>query len=441
MNAATMLNQTPVQTAAKTDGLKTGSLRKGPSDFKKKLEDCVALEDDVPYGLSAVPVQVTGGEDGAAQQMTDIVGILEGFGLLNDESNPLGALAEGGRPVDAQMPQGGVAAQPEALTQNAEAGAFEQYARMLLNGRFGLLGEDDQQAILQAVDKYLGSLESTNNEGTAVPKAQEASLSAAQVPDKLAALMMKLKMAQSTPDAQTQAPAARPAEIFAVPQEAETVQTVQAAEGSVRENAAAVTQTAAKPEASDSAREQPVVKMEAAVQPAVQTPVQETQQAKPAEQAAQPAPAEQTDFVKDNVMRIVDKMRASAAEGRYDFDVELKPDFLGKVNIKIVMENGDIRMHIKTEDMGVKGLFTDQTSSMQAALKEKGIAVSQIDVSYQSQMQTGDGRQAFRGGSGQKRQSGRHTMALNPSVGGAVFDTMTQTPGYDWSGSSVEYLA
>ena len=45
-------------------------------------------------------------------------------------------------------------------------------------------------------------------------------------------------------------------------------------------------------------------------------------------------------YEKDNVMRIVEKLHTEVSGGKYDFDVELKPDFLGKVNIKLTMENG-----------------------------------------------------------------------------------------------------
>jgi hypothetical protein len=79
---------------------------------------------------------------------------------------------------------------------------------------------------------------------------------------------------------------------------------------------------------------------------------------------------------------------------------------------------------------------------MQAMLKDKGIAVTNIDITYQSQMQTGDDRQAYRqNGNGGKRQTGRHNTAIEQLAGTGVFETMTEITGYTHAGSSVEYLA
>ena len=104
--------------------------------------------------------------------------------------------------------------------------------------------------------------------------------------------------------------------------------------------------------------------------------------------------AEGSRYTKENVLRIVDRVSTQAKDGRYDFDVELKPDFLGKVSIKLTMEDGNIRMQIRTDDASVRGMLSDQTSSLQSALREKGITLASVDVTYESQASLSGDRQA-----------------------------------------------
>jgi flagellar hook-length control protein FliK len=97
--------------------------------------------------------------------------------------------------------------------------------------------------------------------------------------------------------------------------------------------------------------------------------------------------------LKENITRIVDSIRAETAEGKYKFDIQLKPDFLGKVNIRISMKDNDLKVQIKTDDITVKGMLSDQTSSLLSIFKEKGINVTNIDISYDSpEMQNSEGQ-------------------------------------------------
>jgi flagellar hook-length control protein FliK len=138
---------------------------------------------------------------------------------------------------------------------------------------------------------------------------------------------------------------------------------------------------------------------------------------------------------RDNVLRIVDKVAVQSENGRYDFDVELKPDFMGKVHIKLTMEDGNIRMQIKTDDMSVKGMLMDQTSSLQNALKEKGITLTNVDVMYDGQTTQDFSRQPH-----EQNSSGRHGLYYGQA------STMSSEPaeehyGYYTGGSSMEFLA
>ena|GEM_PF-1437715 len=502
LNTTMVFNQTP--TNAGTDamnqplaGQQSAGVKQQPLGFKKKLENCITI-DEPPYGVPMMVNQTGNIQDNSmatassAQQVpNEIVGILEGFGLLDYRSDlpqvPSESKADTSANAADMLLQG-------MMQSSEQTGTLEKYARMLSKDQLSQLPEDMQQAILKAVGDYLGSFESTNKkiaqtiatqdatQTAALEATQTTSASAAAdtaaLPDRIASLLLKLAAKQDAKpaDSALKADSVMPSEVSAVSADAKSQTVTEPAESTavfskqemaaqtsntkVQADDAAMQTSNTKVQADDAAMQtddakvqtdkpkipaadqspQQASKTDMPVQPSAQSQV--TQNTDTVQTKADVPQTAQTDFVKDNVMRIVDKLSTEVSDGKYDFDVELKPDFLGKVNIKLTMENGEIRMQIKTDDIGVKGMFADQASSMQAVLKDKGIAVTNIDITYQSQMQTGDDRQAYRqNSSGGKRQSSRTRVSMENIAGTDVFETMTEITGYTHTGSSVEYLA
>ena len=307
-----------------------------------------------------------------------------------------------------------------------------------------------QQPSADAV-KYSGSLESTNSAA--------ASAETATSGDETAMWQLKSKLAVDTPatpvsqtavmaDAQPAVAATQSGDQVAAtvtqPEAQAPAKEVQAATANTPQTASAGTETGVH----DKAQEQPVSDVTA---PAASTPMGMDAAAARAPQAdmtvrtdaqSTQAPVESA-FVKDNVISIVDKASASIREGRYEFDVDLKPDFLGKVSIRLTMQDGEVRMHVRTDDPAVKGMFSDQASALTSALKEKGIALSSVDVSYQDP--TAAGREAFAqaGNSDGQRREGQTGWTADRYAGSDVSDMFeTLTPVSELlGGSSVEYLA
>ena len=145
---------------------------------------------------------------------------------------------------------------------------------------------------------------------------------------------------------------------------------------------------------------------------------------------------EAAQYTKENVLRIVDKVSTQSAEGRYDFDVELKPDFLGKVRIKLTMEDGSIRMQIKTDDMSVKGMLSDQVSSLKSELNEKGITLTNVDIMYENQASSGGSRETYEQNGGSRQGS---MFQAQPEAGG--YEPTEEPYSYYIGNSSVEFLA
>lgn len=456
----------------------SGSSKKQPLAFKKKLEDCIQL-DDTPYGVPAMtqtndlPLDNSMAINLTQTQTTDkIVGILEGFGLLDYQSDLPLVTPQSSQTTDEQTTAAAADILLQGLTQNAEqTGVLEKYARMLSNDQLSKLPEEMQQAITKAVGDYLGSFESTNMKSTQTAAAQEsaadvtsastqtenASAQMPVLPENVASLLIKLKtMPQDEKPAETmsrsdvgQTTVADTSNVTVKPQ----TEPVATETGKPVSADFATAQTVADKPTDGNSRvdkaeiktltvdDAPQQKTDTLVQTTTQPAVSNLTDTDDVQIKANVPQTTQTDFVKDNVMRIVDKISAQVVgDGNYDFDVELKPDFLGKVSIKLSMQNGEMRMQIKTDDVGVKGMFTDQASSMQAVLKDKGITITNIDVTYQSQMQTGDEGRSFSQSGNQKKQSGRVNASLESIMGAGVFETMSEITGYTLSGSSVEYL-
>ncbi len=489
MNTAMVFKQAPINAGVDAvnqppSGQQSTSAKQELLGFKKKLEKCLA-NDEAPYGVP-ISMNQTGDNNqdnsmataSPAQQVpSEIVGILEGFGLLDYRSDLPQVSSEIGQATqtDASVVNKAADTLLQGMTQDAEqSGTLEQYARMLSKDQLSRLPEDMQQAIIKAVGDYLGSFESTNKQvqytaaqdatQAAMPETTEATAVAkvaetVALPDQIANLLLRLKAVTQKPAENTLAAdsATVSADTSAVSADVEvqsgkTEPAVSLPVSTKQVNAAVQTdrptvqtdeiniQTDKPKMPTTDELPQQVTKTDVSMQTSTQSQIASIQNADTVETKADAPQTTQTDFVKDNVMRIVDKLSTQVSDGKYDFDVELKPDFLGKVNIKLTMENGEIRMQIKTDDIGVKGMFADQATNMQAVLKDKGIAVTNIDITYQSQMQTGDDRQAYnQNSSGGKRQSSRHNVSQMVATG--MFETMTEVTGYTHAGSSVEYLA
>jgi flagellar hook-length control protein FliK len=415
------------------------------SDFKKKLDSLSAAGQPAVQAVTDTPAEDLSMATGAAAQELPqgVVGILEGFGLLDGQTDMSATPADAGETaaVHTQAPE-------TAGTQQAQTSG--QFARMLIDEQSGAAAADVPQQPDAGAGKYSGSLESTNSGTMAAEPAANG--------DEAAILQLKAKMAA---DATAQPAQAAAAATQGTATEAQAMargtateaqaaaQTAaagaQAAAADVPEPATAGADTGGQ-QADDEPQDQPAAKTaptatasvnaDAAAVRAPQTDA--TARAGDAQSAA--AQQAESGFVKDNVIRIVDKVSASVQEGKYEFDVELKPDFLGKVSIRLTMQDGEIRVHVRTDDPAVKGMFSDQTNSLTAALKEKGIALSAVDVSYQDPMATG--REAFAqsgNGGGQKRE-GQAGWTADRYNGGEMFETLVPVSEL-LGGSSVEYLA
>lgn len=427
------------------------------SDFKKKLDSLSAAGQPVTAQPGMLPDGIAVAASTAGQEPLQMgVGILEGFGLPDGQTDISAASAD--------------AASAAAMSEQAAKAARQaqtsgQFARMLEQEQPGTTAADMPQQLDAGAGEYSGSLESTSRiaadanasmsgdetamrqlqsklAAVAQPEAQTgaetASVHPGAQPETAAAAQTQVRPEPQAAAAQPEAPAA--AAQPEVP--ADTAQpAAQAAAGSVTAERPAVIEPQA---AEDSIQKQPAAKTTpapTAMVSADRAAAPQTDAAVQAEAAADTGseqPAESA-FVRDNVIRIVDRASAHAREGRYEFDVELKPEFLGKVSIRLTMQDGEIRMQIRAEDPAVRGMFSDQANALVSAMKEKGIVLSGVDITQQDPIMAG--REAFsQSGNGGSQRRERQTGWITDRYGSEAFETLTPVPEL-LGGSSVEYLA
>lgn len=474
MNATPVFAETP-NVAAPNAGLGGGfkpiKVKPLTEEFKTKLLNCIEGEQAL-FAQTLIGGCNTNDNSmviNSKPQETGVAGILEGFGLLDYQAD-IPAVPEDEMIALQKMAQHIEQANAENIPQQwtqqngdtVENGMSEQFAWMLQNKQFDMLPPDIQQ-LLSKAKGYFGSFESTNNEKSA--KQGISVLSGAEKAEGPQNMILRA-MVKENPK-QDAAPSS-----FNAPQK--TLNSRYAGRDGINANGLAdsssdakeVPQKAVLPQTEDSAvsdaqqtRRQYPKKADSS-NPAdfgdgktkaldfnyAETAANEIQSAD-AKTGFVEANTQKTvplshDFVKDNVANIVDKIRTQFENAKHEFDVELKPEFLGKLNIKLSMENGSIRMVIKAGDSSVKGILCEQLPSLQNRLEDKGITLTSIDIVYQSSAHLGGGFEA-------RRQNEQHGGTNKAGKGKALdwdakislYDAAAETADCYLNGSTVVYLA
>lgn len=406
-----------------------------------------------------------------------IVGILEGFDPPSYQSdNTAGTGTQSVTPVSPPVVQSGNAAQaPPAAqpviqenaagtsenqtTANGEntSGLSEQIAWMLQNTKAGSKPVQTQDEILNIVGDYLDSLENTNSQasGTAplgqgkAANAQNGIAQAYAADTAQAGQTVKTDTAAGaggkadieggqTParaemtDAAPQNAAAEVKPATGMPQAAEANAAAEAKPESAKATLAAEAPDAksadtGKPETRNTA--EPVNGATVnTVDPAAYKA--ETQQTESVQAGAKP------ETVRESVLKIVDRVSTEASEGKYDFSVDLKPEFMGKVSIKLTMEDGNVKVQIKADDASVKAMLSDQMSNLHYMLKEKGIPVTTIDIANHGETMSGRQENA-----GQFERRNPHGSAAYEQPAEDTLESAKEKYDFYLGGSYVEYLA
>ena len=175
-----------------------------------------------------------------------------------------------------------------------------------------------------------------------------------------------------------------------------------------------------------------------------EAPVQDVKPAPAAapKQVAHAAPVSRQDMA-ENITNLIDKISTNANQQVKEFQVDLKPEFLGKLSIKLVMEGEAIHAQIRAADAASKGLIQAELPVLQETLKEKGILVTQIDVAYEASAFTFTNEQSQnqRQFSFPSKNKGYSLFSTDVAPYDTVMEAMAAGYGIIPEGSSVEFRA
>lgn len=145
----------------------------------------------------------------------------------------------------------------------------------------------------------------------------------------------------------------------------------------------------------------------------------------PATEAAEPAAPGRTQDAPQSIYRLVEGIAQSEAGGAKEFEVSLKPEFMGEMSIKLVAEEDGLKAIIKVAQRPASELIASELTSLKELLRDRGINIARLEVAYQPPMTTGGAdRQAMgRQGSGAWGSRKGHYKAMPDAVElGAALD-------------------
>jgi len=145
----------------------------------------------------------------------------------------------------------------------------------------------------------------------------------------------------------------------------------------------------------------------------------------------------------ENIRNIVERMSYQSGKDTQEFSVSLKPAHLGELSIKLTKSGDGMLAQIKAADADTKGLIQNELASLVEQLKEKGVSLRQIEVTYEAPsfafnpQQSNGRKQNFEAHSGVKTKAYRAVGAVEAYE--AAAPSAPQTLLY--ADSSVEFQA
>lgn len=154
------------------------------------------------------------------------------------------------------------------------------------------------------------------------------------------------------------------------------------------------------------------------------------------------------EFMKQNEVfnQIVRQARLMSSEGKSEATIQLKPEHLGRVQLKVTIENGTVTARFQAENPMVMQTLDQNMGSLRKALSDIGLSVTQLDVALMGgEAQLGNGE---KNGNGHEDLGGKYS-GLGPAPDEEDGDFMTVDAGTSgssgvegWrSGSTVSYVA
>lgn len=93
------------------------------------------------------------------------------------------------------------------------------------------------------------------------------------------------------------------------------------------------------------------------------------------------------------VDQVINKIKVTDADNLKSIEIKLEPEQLGKLTLKVVMENGVLTAKLIAESEKVKTAIESNISELKDSMLEQGINITAVDVSVDSEAQGEQGNQ------------------------------------------------
>lgn len=112
----------------------------------------------------------------------------------------------------------------------------------------------------------------------------------------------------------------------------------------------------------------------------------------------------------DSIVQSISQMQGTSQS---EMEIHLKPDFLGKVVIKLTMDEGGLVAKIVASNPKVQDAFLNNATALQSSLADQGLKDVRIVVMSSSVQDPSLQQQADRRGQGQNQQHKRNRLAID----------------------------
>lgn len=144
-------------------------------------------------------------------------------------------------------------------------------------------------------------------------------------------------------------------------------------------------------------------------------------------------------WTEDILGKIGENARLILGSGQSEMQIQLKPDFLGKINLQVTMENGQVTARIGVENLQVKELVEANIKQLQQNLDSQGIKVGNlvVDLSANRQFQHFNRNHEFGAGKAAKTR----ISGISEDYGGLPANNSIAPAGWSNLNGTVDYIA
>jgi flagellar hook-length control protein FliK len=141
------------------------------------------------------------------------------------------------------------------------------------------------------------------------------------------------------------------------------------------------------------------------------------------------------------VNQFVEKAKITLIGNKSEMTMDLKPDNLGKLALKVVTEHGIVVAKFIAESQQVKETLEANMQTLKDSLEKQGLSVQGFSVSVQQDPHKGFNRQNETGGNKKQNLGRSESEEVGTIKGVSMLENQKRVNAYNWSDSSINLTA